>query len=175
MSLKQRLADDLKQAMRTGDETRKATIRLVRAAIARAEQDKRGAVVEKEKARRGTLENVDLGLTDEQFELTDDEIIAVLMKEAKQRRDAIEAYRKGDREDLAAKEEAELTVIQDYLPKQLSRDEIEREARAVIAEVGATGLQQQGLVMRQLMPRVQGRAEGRVVSEIVRQLLERKT
>ncbi len=173
MSLKRKLADDLKQAMRAGDDTRKSTIRLLRAAIARAEQDKRGAVVDAEKARRGTLEDVDLGLTDEQFELTDDEVIALLTRQAKQRRDSIEAYRKGGREDLAAQEEAELAVIQDYLPKQLSRDEIEREARAVITEVGATGLQQQGLVMRQLMSRIQGRADGRLVSEVVRELLNR--
>jgi len=172
MNLKQQLAEDLKQAMRAGDETRKSTIRLLRAAIVRAEQDKRGAVVEAEKARRGTLENVDLGLTDEQFELTDDEIIAVLIKQARQRRDSIDAFRKGGREDLAAIEEAELAVIQGYLPPQLSREEIAREAQAVITELGATGLPQQGLIMRHLMARLQGRAEGRVVSEVVRELLK---
>ena len=104
-------------------------------------------------------------------ELTDEETTAVLTKQAKMRREAIEAYVKGGREDLASKERAELAVIEGYLPQQLPREEIESLARAAIAETGASSPADQGKVMQKLMPQVRGKAEGKVVSEVVSALL----
>ena len=146
MTLKTRLMEDLKRAMREGDEVRKSTIRMVRAAIVNAE---------KEAGKP----------------LDDEGVIAVLQREVKRRRDAIAAFEQGGREDLAAKERAELAVLEAYLPRMLTPQEIEAAAKEVIAEVGAKGMGDMGPVMRTLMGRLKGRADGRQVSEIVRRLL----
>lgn len=194
MSLKEKLMDDLKRAMREGDERRKMTIRLVRAAIANAEQARRTAFVQAEvkkgiQARKSewakahdpgkakeALENqltteLAESLRDEDFALGDEDVLAIIAKEAKQRRDAIAEYKKGGRQDLVEQEEAELQILMEYLPRPMSREEIEAAAREVIAQVGATGLAHMGQVMRPLMARLKGRADGRLVSEIVRRLL----
>ncbi len=170
MSLKQRLMEDLKRAMREGDETRKATIRMIRAAIANEELKRRGQFIEAEEARGTAIE--DIQVREEDFELDDSAILAIIQKETRMRQDAIEQYRRGGREDLAAREEAELKILQEYLPKMMSREEIEAAAREVIAEVGATGPRQMGVVMRPLMERLRGRADGRLVNQVVRELLE---
>jgi uncharacterized protein YqeY len=151
MSLQERLSNDLKEAMRAQDQVYKRTLRSVIAAIkaAETELDSRG--------RRVTLGEEDL--------------LAILAKQAKQRRESIFEYRKGGREDLVAEEQAELAVLEEYLPQQLGRDEIEAEARQAIAEVGATGRQHMGKVMRTLMKRLRGRADGKVVNEVVTELL----
>lgn len=146
MSLKQRLQEDLKDALRARDGRRKSVIRMALAAIVNAEIEHRG-------------------------ELDDTSVVAVLQKEARQRRDTIAELRQADRPDLLAEEEAELAILEVYLPSLLSREEIGEEARQVIAEVGATGVGQMGLVMRQLMPELKGRADGRLVNEVVRELL----
>ena len=146
MSLKDKLMEDLKQALREGDERRKSAIRLAMAAIRNAEIEKRR-------------------------ELDDGEILQIIAKEVKQRRDSIAEFEKGDRGDLIDQEKAELEVLLAYLPPQMTREEIEEAARRVIQEVGATGLGQMGEVMRRLMPQVKGRADGRLVSEVVRALL----
>jgi len=104
-------------------------------------------------------------------ELDEAETLAILSREAKQRRESVEEYRKAGRVDLVAQEEAELQILLSYMPAQMSRDEIVDRAREVIAEVGATSPAQMGAVMRRLMPALRGRADGRVVSEIVRDLL----
>jgi uncharacterized protein YqeY len=175
MALKIRLIDDLKRAMREGDVPRRNTIRLMRAAIANAEQAKRSAFVDRERARLAPGEELNVTVADADFELDDAEVIRVLQKEAKQRQDAIAEYRKGGRADLVAQEEIELAVIQEYLPRQLSREEIVAQASEAIAEAGAQGPAQLGLVMKTLMPRLQGRADGRVVNEVVRELLSKQT
>jgi len=146
MRLKQQLQDDLKKAIRDRDNVRKSTIRLALAAITNAEVQKRG-------------------------DLDDAEVLAVLNREIKQRRESLEEYRKAGRVDLVAQEEAELEILLSYMPAQMSRDEIADKARQVIAEVGATGPAQMGDVMRRLMPAMKGRADGRVVNEVVRELL----
>ncbi len=146
MRLKQQLQDDLKKAIRDRDNVRKSTIRLALAAITNAEVQKRG-------------------------DLDDAEVLAVLNREIKQRRESVEEYRKAGRMDLVAQEEAELEILLSYMPAQMSRDEIADKARQVIAEVGATGPAQMGDVMRRLMPAMKGRADGRVVNEVVRELL----
>jgi len=104
-------------------------------------------------------------------ELTDDEVTAVLSKQAKMRHESIEAFEKGGRAELVAKEQAELAVIESYLPPQLGRDEVAALARQTIAETGASSPADQGKVMQKLMPQMRGRAEGKLVAEVVGALL----
>ncbi len=146
MSLKRKLQEDLKKALRARDERRKSVIRMALAAIVNAEVEHGG-------------------------ELDDAGVTTVLQKQARRRRDAIVELRQANRPDLLAAEEAELAILEEYLPGLLSREEIAVEARQVIAEVGATDMGQMGLVMRQLMSKLKGRADGRVVNEVVRELL----
>lgn len=146
MGLKDRLQDDLKEALRNRDESRKSVIRMTLAAITNAEVAQGG-------------------------ELDDAGVAVVLQKQAGQRQDTIAELRQADRPDMLAKEEAELAILEEYLPKLLSREEIAQEARQVIAEVGVTGMGQMGAVMRELMTKLRGRADGRLVNEVVRELL----
>lgn len=146
MGLKDRLQQDLKEALRNRDERRKAVIRMALAAIQLAEADHGG-------------------------ELDEPSLIAVLQKEVKRRQETIEELRGTPRADRLADEEAELAILESYLPRMLSREEIAAEARAVIAQVGATGPRDMGVVMQALMPRMKGRADGRLVNEVVRELL----
>lgn len=150
MSLKDKLTEDLKQAMRQGDEQRRSTLRLVMAAIKNAEIEKRR-------------------------ELEEGELLAIIAKEAKQRHESIAQFEKGGRQDLADREEAELQILLAYLPEQLSREDIEAQARQIIEEVGAASPAQMGQVMRRLMPLMQGKADGKLVSQVVKELLAGKT
>jgi uncharacterized protein YqeY len=101
----------------------------------------------------------------------DGKVLDVIAREAKRRRESIEAFRKGNRSDLVEQEEAELAILMNYLPKQMSREEIVAAARAVMDMVGAKGLSDKGRVMAQLMPQIKGKADGREVSEIISELL----
>jgi uncharacterized protein YqeY len=107
--------------------------------------------------------------------LTDEEIVGVLGRQAKMRRESSEAFAKGGRADLVSKETAELKVIESYLPKQLDRDEIAALARQAIAETGAAAPADQGKVMQKLMPQVKGKADGKLVAEVVGALLRGAT
>ena len=142
MTMKTRLDDDLKQAMRNRDAPRRDVIRLLRSAI----------------------RNEEIRV---QKDLDDDAVVQVLSRQAQQRRDSIEAFTQGNREDLADKERAELEIIMGYMPQQLSRDEIEDLVARTVAEVGASGPGDMGKVMSVIMPQVRGRAEGREVSAAV--------
>ena len=146
VNLKQRLSDDLKQAMKGGDTVRRSVIRLVMASISNAEI-----------AKRSTLD--------------DSDITGIIAKDARQHQESIESFKQGNRPDLVAKEEAEMAVLQGYLPKQMSHEEIVEAARQVIAEVGAQGPGDKGKVMQQIMPRLKGKADGRVINEVVTELL----
>ncbi len=146
MSLKEQLANDLKDAIRQRDESRKTAIRMATWAIKNAEVEKGEA-------------------------LSDPDVLAILGKEAKRRRESIAEFEKGRRQDLVDKEQEELTVLQSYLPAQMSRDEIAEAAREVIAEVGAAGPRDKGKVMPVLIGRLAGRAEGREINEVVTELL----
>ena len=137
---------DLKQAMKQGDETRKSVIRLVRAGVKNAEIEK------------GTPPD-------------DSDVQDIIAREVKRHRESIAEFGKGGRHDLVAREEAELAVLFEYLPQQLSREEIAEAARKVIEQVGARGPGDKGKVMSQLMPQLKGRAEGREISEVVSELL----
>lgn len=101
----------------------------------------------------------------------DDIVLEVIAREAKRRRESIEAFRQGNREDLVAKEEAELAILMTYLPAQMTRDEIVKAARQVVETVGAKGPGDKGRVMSQLMPQLKGKADGKLVSDVVTELL----
>ena len=147
MPLKETLANDMRDAMRQRDTVKRDTIRLLLSAIGYEEKAKR---------------------TDA---LDDDAVTQVLSKQAQQRRDSIEAYQKGDRPDLVAKEEAELAIVVEYLPQPLTADEINEIVQSVIAEVNPGGPQDMGKVMGRIMPQVRGRADGKQVSALVSQTL----
>ncbi|MER3501028.1 MAG: glutamyl-tRNA amidotransferase [Candidatus Fervidibacterota bacterium] len=147
MSLKERIDADYKEAMKARDEVRVSVLRLLRSAIHNAEIDKQRA-------------------------LTDDEILGVIQSEARKRRESIEAFQQGGRPDLVEREQAELAILESYLPQALPREELEAMVRAAIQEVGALSVKDMGKVMSVLMPKVRGRADGREVNELVRQMLE---
>lgn len=147
MELKERLIADRKQARLDGDKEKRDTLQLLLAAIKQIE-------------------------VDEQTTLDDEQVESVLAKQAKQRRESIADAERAGRMDLVEIEKVELAVIEAYLPQMMSEDQVREIAGEVIAEVGATSLKDMGSVMGQLMPRLQGQADGRVVSSVVRQLLQ---
>ena len=147
MSLKDRLRADVAEAMRAGDASRRDVLRMMLAAVKQEE-------------------------VDEQIELDDAGVQLVLTKQAKQRRESIADAQKANRPDLVDQEAAELRIIEDYLPGQLSEDEIRAAASGVIDELGASEMQDMGRVMGQLMPKLKGQADGRMVSQVVRDLLQ---
>ncbi len=144
--LKQKLNDDLRQALRSGDKAKVSTLRLLLSAIKYAEIARQAPV-------------------------TDADIFGVIAKEIKQRKESIEAFKQGNRQDLVDKEEAELAVLNSYMPAQLTREEIIAEARQVIAEVGAQGLADKGKVMPGIIAKLKGKADGREINAIVTELL----
>ncbi|MFC1990439.1 GatB/YqeY domain-containing protein [Chloroflexota bacterium] len=144
--IKEILNNDLKQAMRGGDNLRRLVIRLVLSAIQNAEIAKQAAV-------------------------EDNDILGIIAKEVRQRQESIEAFKQGNRQDLIAQEEAEMAVLQAYLPKQMTRDEVVAEARRIIEEVGAQAPSDKGKVMPKLIAELKGRADGREINAVVTELL----
>ncbi len=146
MTLSDRIASAMRDAMRARDDQRTQTLRMAMAAAHNM------------KIARGR-------------ELTDDEVTDVLTKQVKQRRESIAMFRDAGREDRAAAEEAEATILTEFLPEQLGEAEVEELARAAIADTGAAGPADMGRVMGRLQPQTRGRADGRLVSDVVRRLL----
>ena len=144
--LKQKFVDDLKQAMKAGDKLKRSVIRMVLAAIHNAEIAK-------------------------QADLEEDDILGIVAKEVRQRKESIEAFKQGDRPELAAQEEAEMAILKEYLPQQMTRDEVIAAARRVIEEVEAQGPRDKGKVMSKLVAQLKGRADGREINAIVTELL----
>jgi len=144
--LKQKLKDDLKKAMKGGDKVRCSVIRLLMAAMKNAEIAR-------------------------QAELSDGDIFGIMAKEVRQRQESITAFKQGNRQDLVAQEEAELAILEEYLPEQMARDEIIAEAQRVIEEVGAQGAGDKGKVMPQLIAKLKGKADGREINAVVTELL----
>ncbi len=169
MSLKDQLMQDLKDAMRAGDATRRDTIRLLRSAVSAAEVSKRSAFVDAQLAGGADAEK--LALDDAQFSLSDEEVMAVIQKQAKQRRDSIVEFKKGKRDDLVAIEEAELAVIETYLPRQMTHDEVLAATRQAAAELGISSMTGMGQLMKHMMAELKGRADGRLVNQVVREIL----
>ena len=146
MSLIAQIEGELKEAMRARDQERTDTLRMTLASLRSAEKEL-------------------------QRPLKDDEELQVLQRERKRRAEAAEAFREGDRPEQAAKEERELAVIEEFMPEQMSEEDIERIIDDAIAETGATSLRDLGRVMADVMPQVSGRADGSVVSQLVREKL----
>lgn len=147
MALRERLNDDLKSAMRAGDTLRRDTIRLLISSLKNAEIENRGPL----------------------DAAAEDRVVA---KEVKQRKDSIEEYRKAGREELALKEQAEMEILQDYQPEQLSLEELRGLVEASITSTGAAGMGDIGKVMKDVMAKVQGRADGTTINAVARELLK---
>lgn len=152
MDLKARITSDIKQALKGGDRTKVSALRMVSARILEKEVELRSS-----KGR--------------DYSLNDEETTSVITTYAKQRRQSIKSYRQAEREDLAAQEAKELEILQEYLPKQLSESEIETLVEEAILEAGASSPTDMGNVMRVLMPKLKGAADGKVVNGIVRHKL----
>jgi uncharacterized protein len=150
MTLQQRIDTDLKDAMRAKDATRLGVLRMLKSALGYAVIEKSGA----------------------DDKLDDTDFIQVVRKQAKQRQDSIESFEKGGRAELAAKEKAELDILNSYLPKQVSADELSQLVRETIASLGATSKAQMGAVMKTLQAKVAGRTDGKTLSQEVQRQLQ---
>jgi len=162
--LKEKLKQDLREAMKEKKEGKISALRMVLASILNEEKEKRYRLSREKPELTGKL-------LDEESELTDEEIIEVIFSGVKKRKEAIEEFKRGNREDLAEKEQREIEILKKYLPEQFSEEEIRKKAIEVIEAVGAKEPRDIGRVMSQLMPKLKGRAEGGVVSKIVKEIL----
>ena len=147
MSLKQKLQEDLKSSMKNKDAIKKSVITLIRSSIKQYEVDNR-------------------------VELQDDEIVDLIAKQLKQTRDSREEFAKAGRDDLVSKAEAEIEVLKEYLPQQLSEEELNEIVISTISEVGATSMKDMKNIMSSIMPKVKGRADGKLINELVRKNLQ---
>lgn len=147
MSLKKELMEDLKLSMKNKDSIRKNTITMVRAAIKQKE-------------------------IDERIELEDEEILEIISKQLKEKKNAIEDFKKGERQDLVELTEKEMKILLEYLPEQLTEEEIEKIVRETIEEVEANSMKDIGNIMKSVMPKVKGRADGNTVNKIARKILK---
>lgn len=153
MSLKQRIEDDLKAALKARDKDRLGCLRMVKAKLQEKQVDLRG--------KKGP-----------DAQLSEDDVTNVVAAYGKQRRDSIESYEQGGREDLASKERAELEIVSAYLPQQMGEDEVAAIVDAAVAESGATQPKDMGAVMKLVMPKVKGRADGKLVNRLVQARLK---
>jgi hypothetical protein len=152
MRLTQRIVDDMKEALKSGDRLRLGVLRMLKAKLQEREVELR--------SRHGRNHVLD-----------DDEALGVLSRYAKQRKDSIEGFRQGGREEQAEREEAELAIVESYLPQQLGEDEIRELVAAAIREAGATSPRDMGEVMKRVMPGLKGRADGKIVKRLAVELL----
>jgi hypothetical protein len=146
MSLKEKLADDLKAAMKDKNVVRKNAVQMVRAGILQIEKDKK-------------------------ITLDDEGVLDVIAKQLKQRRDSLPDYEKSGREDLIAELKAEMDVLMEYLPAQLTREELEEIVGQAIAATGASSMKDMGKIMAEVMPKTKGRADGKMINEIAKAML----
>jgi uncharacterized protein YqeY len=156
MSIKQRLDADMKEAMKERDQPRVTCIRMMKSKLLEREVALR--------SKHGT-----------DYEIEDDEALAVISAYAKQRRDSIDSYRQGGREDLVTAEETELEIVGRYLPKQLSTDELRGLIREALEESGAQTVKDLGAVMKLVMPKTKGAADGKLVNKLAREMLTPKS
>ncbi len=144
--LKRSITDDIKGAMKSGDTVKRATLRMLVASINNAEI-----------AKQTGLDNAD--------------ILGIIAREVKRHQESIDAFKQGDRQDLVAQEEAEMAILQGYLPEQMTRDDIVAAVREVIGAGGAEGPGDKGKVMKELMPKLKGKADGKEINDVVTELL----
>lgn len=147
MSLTKQLDQDMKLALKNKDKHKLSTIRMLKSAIKKEEIDKKRP-------------------------LNDDEVLSVIMREVKQRKDSLAEYKEAGRDDLADKEQAEIEMLSAYLPEQMSEEELKSLVQEVIQEVGASSKADMGKVMSAIMPKVKGRADGRLVNQMVQEILQ---
>jgi len=145
--LKEKLLEDLKEAMKDKNLIRKNTIQMIRAAILQVEKDK-------------------------QIELTEEQVVEIIAKEAKKRKDSLADYEKSGREDLVEKIKAEIEIVSEYLPKQLTKEEITEIVKVIIEETGATTIKDMGTVMKSAKEKMGASADGKTINEVVRELLK---
>jgi uncharacterized protein YqeY len=146
LKLIDRINEDIIRSMKAKDGTRVSVLRFLMASIQGKEKDKKEA-------------------------LEEEEVLAEIQSSAKRRKESLEAFSEGGRQDLVDKEAAELVILEEYLPEQLSEDEIRSAVQETVAEVGAESMADLGKVMKELMPKLQGRADGKLASQIVREVL----
>jgi uncharacterized protein YqeY len=146
MSLKEKLMEDLKDSMRSKDTIKKNTITMIRAAIKQKE-------------------------VDERIDVSEEAILEIISKQLKEKRMAIEEFKKGQREDLVQLTENEIDILLEYLPKQLSEEEVEAIVAETIKEINATSMKDIGLIMKTVMPKVQGRTDGNIVNKMIKKIL----
>lgn len=165
MSLKVKIQDDLESALKEKREIRLSVLRMLLAAISNREIDKR---------TKAWKEKPELSTEDlkKESQLTDEEIFGVVSSEIKKRKEAVDLYERGNRQELAEKEKKEIEALQSYLPKQMSEEEIKNIAKGVIKKVGAKEMKDMGKVMKELMPKVKDKADDSLVSKAVKELLE---
>ncbi len=147
MSLKERLQEDLKSSMKNKETVKKSVITLIRASIKQYEVDNR-------------------------VELDEEGIIDLISKQLKQRNDALEEFKKANRDDLVSETEAEIKVLKEYLPQQLSEEELNEIVKETISEVGATSMKDMGKIMSAIMPKTKGRADGKLINKLVQANLQ---
>lgn len=162
--LKEKIKNDIKTALKERKEIDLATLRMLSAAIVNKEKEKRNKISKEEKE-----------LTEEKLikksQLVDEEVTEVISSEVKKRRESIIEFEKGERNDLADKEKKEMEVLIKYLPEQMSEEEVKKLVQEAIKKTGAKEIKDMGKVMAELMPRIRGKADGSLVSKIVKELL----
>ena len=146
MTLRDKLMDDLKQSMKNKEQIRKSVVILIRSAIKQKE-------------------------VDERVEVSEEDVLAIISKQMKQRKDALEEFKKAQREDLILQTEQEIEILTQYLPKQLTDDELESIIQEIINQIGASTMKDMGKIMGLATPKVQGRADGRRINEIAKKFL----
>ncbi len=146
MSLKEKLADDLKSAMKNKDIVRKNVVQMVRAGVLQIEKDKK-------------------------ITLDDEGVLDVIAKQLKQRRDSLPDYEKSGREDLISELKSEMDVLMEYLPKQLTHEELEAIVKEAVEKTGASSMKDMGKIMAEVMPKTKGRADGKEINQIAKSLL----
>ncbi|PIQ06213.1 MAG: glutamyl-tRNA amidotransferase [Candidatus Nealsonbacteria bacterium CG18_big_fil_WC_8_21_14_2_50_37_10] len=164
MALKGNIRENLKEAVKNREELKSSVLRLLLAAIFNKEKEKRYKL-SKEKPELSGEE------LEEESQLNDEEVIEVISSEVKKRKESILEFEKGKREDLVEKEKKELDILQKYLPEQLSEEELQKLAKEAIDKTGAKEIKDMGKVMQEVMPKVKGKADGTLVSKIVKELL----
>ena len=145
--LKEKLMEDLKESMKNKDTVRKNTVQMVRASILQIEKDKG-------------------------IEVEDSKIIDIIAKEVKTKKDALKDFEKAERQDLIDLTNREIEVLQEYLPKQLSRDEVKAEVQKIISEIGATSMKDMGAIMKEAKAKMGASAEGKTINEVAKEILK---
>jgi uncharacterized protein YqeY len=164
MELKQKIQEDLKSALREKKELELSVLRMLNAAIINKEKEKRYKIV-KEGPELAEPE------LEKQSQLVEEEVLEVISSEIKKRKEAILLFEKGERQELAEKEKREIGILQNYLPEQLPEEELRKLVKEAIEKTGAKEMKDMGKIMAELMPKVKGKADGSLVSKIVKELL----